>query len=140
MASRARTTTVTTAACLGAVLALAGGTASAQAPADVLSEGAREQSCKTLTVSTVGIPDEFAADAPGGLPSSWPAAPDGTDLPPEVLLRTTSESFNRLYEFAARAGSDLRRADADPPIHGVRCRCPPASPVASTRSRSTTTR
>lgn len=93
-----------------ALLTLAGAPgAQAQAPDEVLSEGAREQSCKLLALSTVGVPDEFAADAAGGPPASWPQAPEAAGLPVQVPLRTETESFNRLFEFATRQGSIYAR-------------------------------
>lgn len=91
---------------LAAVATLLGPVASGagQAPSGPVEEGLVEQSCRLLAASTVGLPDEVRAEPAAGIPSSWEPAPAGL-LPPEVPLRTESETFNRLYEFALRDGS-----------------------------------
>ncbi len=87
------------------MLLLVPASAAAQSPPDVVSEGAREQSCRALAASTVGAPDEAAADpASTDLPVTWTQAPAGL-LPPRVDFRTPVTSFNRLYEFALNAGN-----------------------------------
>ena len=89
--------------------------APAQDPSEPVGEGAVEQSCRTLTGGTAGLPDQApggrrrrpavaAAEGGGELPASWPEAPAGL-LPERVFLRTPSETFNRLYEFATRGGT-----------------------------------
>ncbi len=85
------------------VLALAPA-AVAQDPTQPVEEGAIEQSCRTLTGGTAGIPDQVPAESGGPLPASWPEAPAGL-LPERVFLRTETETFNRLYEFATRGGT-----------------------------------
>ena len=82
--------------------------ASAQDPADPVEEGAREQSCKTLTGGTGGLPDHAPAEAGAAPPATWAEAPAGL-LPASVPLRTRTESFNRLYEFATRGGEIYTR-------------------------------
>ena len=77
--------------------------APAQDPADPVEEGAVEQSCRSLQGGTGGLPDQVPADSGGEPPASWPEAPAGL-LPAQVHLRTQTESFNRLYEFATRGG------------------------------------
>ena len=68
-----------------------------------IEEGAREQSCKALTASTVGFPEDTQADQGAGGQNAWPAAPAGL-LPVRVYLRSATESFNRRYAFATRGG------------------------------------
>lgn len=70
---------------------------------DPVQEGVAEQSCRALTASTVGAPDQVPAEPGLGIPATWAAAPAGL-LPERVALRTASETFNRRYEFATRAG------------------------------------
>lgn len=84
------------------VLALAPA-ALASDPTEPVGEGLIEQSCRTLEGGTAGTPDEVPADVGGELPVTWPEAPPGL-LPDQVYLRTATESFNRLYEFATRDG------------------------------------
>lgn len=106
---------VATAVLTAAAVLVACPGAHAQDPTETLGELAREQSCKALTASTVGIPDQVAADGTADLPASWPAAPTGL-LPERVLLRSATETFNRLYAFATRAGEIyVRRLDRDGP-------------------------
>ena len=81
----------------------------AQDPADPVHEGAVEQSCKSLQGGTAGLPDHVPAESGAEPPATWPEAPPGL-LPSEVDLRTPSESFNRLYEFATREGRIYVRA------------------------------
>lgn len=69
-----------------------------------VEEGAVEQSCRSLVGGTAGAPDQVPAESGGPLPASWPEAPAGL-LPERVFLRTESETFNRLYEFATRNGT-----------------------------------
>ena len=89
--------------------------ASAQDAAGPIDEGVREQSCRALAASTAGAPDPVAADPIIGIPPAWPQAPPGL-LPGRVDLRTESETFNRIYEFATRAGTIYaRRRQADEP-------------------------
>ena len=78
--------------------------AAAQDPGGPAGEGAAEQSCRALVGGTAGLPDQAPAEPAGELPQSWPEAPAGL-LPDRVHLRTQTESFNRLYEFALRAGT-----------------------------------
>jgi len=98
---------------IAAVLSLliAAAPAGAQGIDETLGEGAREQSCRALAAGTGGTPDETAADPVADLPAAWPQAPADL-LPARVDLRTATESFNRLYDFALRDG-DLyaRRKD-----------------------------
>ncbi len=85
-------------------LALAPAVATAQDPGTIVVEGAREQSCRALAASTAGAPDEAAAD-PGSteLPATWTEAPVGL-LPARIDLRTSTTTFNRLYEWALASG------------------------------------
>src|SRR3954454_1003331 len=91
--------------------------AAAQDPTGVVGEGAREQSCRALAAGTVGGADqatagnEQAADpTPAtGLPATWPEAPAALKLPREFPLRTTHETFNRLYAFVTRNGTIYAR-------------------------------
>ncbi len=95
---------------LAAVAALASpALAHAQGPVD---EGAVEQSCKALQGGSAGAPDEVAAEAGPGIPATWPAAPAGL-LPRRVDLRTSTETFNRRYEFATRGGNVYGRDRGD---------------------------
>jgi hypothetical protein len=89
-------------------LALAPG-ALAQEPTGPVEEGAREQSCRALQGGTAGAPDHVPVESGGGLPATWAEAPPGL-LPERVFLRTSSETFNRRYEFARRKGSIYGRA------------------------------
>jgi hypothetical protein len=82
---------------------LAAGAAFGQSPTDPVEEGAVEQSCKSLTGGTAGLPDHVPADSGGEPPASWPEAPEGL-LPAAIHLRTPTQSFNRLYEFALAEG------------------------------------
>lgn len=86
----------------GLVALIAAAPASAADPLDPVGEGVREQSCKALAASTTGLPDYYAADE-GRVPPQWERAEDPS-LPDRVDLRTESETFNRLYEFALRSG------------------------------------
>ena len=87
----------------------------------VAEEGAREQSCRALAAGTVGATDqatagqEQAADpTPStGLPATWPEAPAALKLPREFPLRTTHETFNRLYSFVTRGGRIYARPRTD---------------------------
>lgn len=63
-----------------------------------------DPSCDALLGGTVNAPDEVRADPTRGLPRGWPKAPAGL-LPGHVFLRTGTETFNRLYEFATRRGN-----------------------------------
>jgi hypothetical protein len=86
-----------------AAVALVLAATAAPAIAGPIDEGVREQSCKALAASTVGLPDQ-AQEGPGaGLPAAWARAPAGL-LPRRVYLRTATESFNRRYAFATRHG------------------------------------
>jgi hypothetical protein len=76
----------------------------AQDPGDPVEEGVIEQSCRALQGGTAGAPDQVPAEPAGGIPPSWPEAPAGL-LPERVFMRTATETFNRLYEFATRAGT-----------------------------------
>jgi hypothetical protein len=78
--------------------------AQAQDPGETVGEGAAEQSCRALAGGTAGLPDQVPAEVGGELPASWPEAP-GALLPERVHLRTETETFNRLYEFATRGGT-----------------------------------
>jgi hypothetical protein len=88
---------------------LAAGVAFGQSPTDPVEEGAVEQSCKSLGGGTAGLPDHVPADSGGEPPASWPEAPEGL-LPAAVDLRTPTQSFNRLYEFALAEGKIYARA------------------------------
>src|SRR4051794_25681127 len=90
------------------VLAAATG-ARAQAPDLPIDESVREQSCKSLQGGTAGVPDQAPAGPLGAIPATWPEAPAGL-LPSHVYLRTQTETFNRLYEFATRKGAIYVRA------------------------------
>jgi hypothetical protein len=81
----------------------------AQAPDLPVDESVREQSCKSLQGGTAGVPDQAPAGPVGGIPATWPEAPAGL-LPSHVYLRTQTETFNRLYEFATRKGAIYVRA------------------------------
>ena len=97
-----------------ALVLVAAPTAQGQTPDETLAESEREQSCRALAASTVGLPDPVRSDPGGGLPAGWALAPPGL-VPARVDLRTQTESFNRLYEFALRAGQlYARRAGVDP--------------------------
>lgn len=85
--------------------------ASAQELPETLGEIVREQSCRLLVAATGGIADELPADPVLGIPPTWPAAPAGL-LPERVDLRTSTESFNRLYDFALRGGNIYARMRA----------------------------
>jgi hypothetical protein len=98
-----------------ALIALFAGPALAQDPTDPVNEGAIEQSCKSLQGGTAGLPDHVPAESGAEPPATWPEAPEGL-LPAKVFLRTPSESFNRLYEFATRGGRIyVRTRDGDDP-------------------------
>src|SRR3954468_19841696 len=86
-----------------AVATAVAATAQAQAPDLPVDESVREQSCKSLQGGSAGLPDQAPAGPIGGIPATWPEAPTAL-LPKHVYLRTQSETFNRLYEFAARGG------------------------------------
>jgi hypothetical protein len=77
--------------------------AAADPTTDPVTEGLREQSCRSLAASTVGFPDQAPAEGGAGGDLAWPAAAPGL-LPGRVHLRTATESFNRRYAFATRAG------------------------------------
>jgi hypothetical protein len=83
--------------------------AGAQGLGDPVEEGLREQSCRALAGGTAGAPDQAPAESRGGIPSMWARAPAGL-LPNRVVLRTASQTFNRRYEFATRAGTIYVRA------------------------------
>ena len=68
-----------------------------------IEEGAREQSCKSLAASTVGLQDQTSQDQDTGAIRALPAAPAGL-LPSRVYLRTQRDTFNRRYAFATRRG------------------------------------
>jgi hypothetical protein len=80
----------------------------AQAPTDPVEEGAVEQSCRTLSGGTGGLPDQVPGEAGSEPPASWPEAADGL-LPGKVHLRTRTQTFNRLYEFALAEGQIYTR-------------------------------
>lgn len=76
----------------------------AQSPAGMVDELLREQSCQLLAVSTVGVPDLLRLDpASSAMPADWPLG-DQQRLPTQVPLRTSTTSFNRLFEFALDRG------------------------------------
>src|SRR3954469_4948460 len=89
--------------------------APAQSPNLPIDESVREQSCKSLQGGTAGTPDQAPSGPVSGIPPTWAEAPAGL-LPRHVYLRTQTESFNRLYEFAARKGAIYvrKRDSADP--------------------------
>ena len=90
-------------------LVLAGApAAAAQSPGDLIDEGLREQSCRSLQGGTAGAPDQAPAEPGAGVPVTWPEGPAG--LPASVFLRTPAQSFNRRYEFALLAGRVYVRA------------------------------
>src|SRR3954452_6833870 len=78
--------------------------AQAQAPDLPVDESVREQSCKSLQGGTAGMPDQAPAGPIGGIPATWPEPPPGL-RPRHVYLRTQTETFNRLYEFATLGGA-----------------------------------
>jgi hypothetical protein len=96
---------VTAAAVAGLVLAAAS-TAHAQVPpySGPVEEGVREQSCRSLAAASAGLPDQAPADGDSGALAALPPAPDNL-LPPEIHLRTRTDSFNRRYAFATRNGT-----------------------------------
>ena len=55
------------------------------------------------------MPDHAPAESGAEPPATWPEPPAGL-LPDAVHLRTPTESFNRLYEFATRDGRIYARA------------------------------
>lgn len=87
----------------------------AQSPGDPVEQGAIEQSCKSLQGGSAGTFDQTADANPGSFPPTWTEAPAGL-LPAHVYLRTATETFNRLYEFATRGGQiyGRPRSSADP--------------------------
>ena len=87
------------------------GPLAAQEPTDPVEEGAVEQSCRSLEGGSGGAPDHAPAEAGAEPPATWTEAAPGL-LPPAVHLRTATQSFNRLYEFATAAGSIYVRARA----------------------------
>jgi hypothetical protein len=91
-------------ACVALALAAAP-PARGQAPDLPVDESVREQSCKSLQGGSAGTPDQAPAGPVAPIPPSWPEAPAAAALPRHVYLRTQSETFNRLYEFAARHGA-----------------------------------
>jgi hypothetical protein len=91
------------------VALLVPGAASAQEPTDPVEEGAVEQSCRSLEGGSAGLPDHVPGESGSEPPATWPEAPAGL-LPAAVHLRTPSQSFNRLYEFATDGGRIYARA------------------------------
>src|SRR6266550_2926268 len=85
------------------VLALVPGVTSADPVTSPIDEGLREQSCKSLAASTVGLQDQTSQDQDTGAIRALPAAPAGL-LPSRVYLRTQRDTFNRRYAFATRRG------------------------------------
>ena len=85
-------------------MALALGTLAAPAAADPVDDSLVEQSCRSLTGGTMGVPDNYASESPGAFPAGWPEAPPGL-LPDAVAMRTQATTFNRLYEFATANGA-----------------------------------
>jgi hypothetical protein len=104
-------------ATVAALIALVAVPAAAQGPdpADPVQQGAVEQSCRSLQGGSAGAPDQVPAEGGSSFPPAWPEAPHGL-LPARVYLRTATETFNRRYEFATRAGQIYGRArdSADP--------------------------
>jgi hypothetical protein len=93
----------------GLALAVAA-TAHAQDPyAGPVEGGVREQSCRALEASSAGLPDQVPAEGDSGALQALPPAPAGL-LPDELHLRTASETFNRRYAFATRAGTIYAQA------------------------------
>src|SRR5437763_15166738 len=84
--------------------AVAAGGASADPVTTPISEGVREQSCKALAASTVGVPEASPSGQDTGALDALPAAPRGL-LAPRVYLRTRRDTFNRRYAFATRRGT-----------------------------------
>src|SRR5439155_3244603 len=91
------------AAIASAAIALLAGPAAADPVTGPIDEGIREQSCKALAASTVGLPEQTGVDQPAALPPTWTPAPRAL-LPRRVHLRTATETFNRKYAFAVRRG------------------------------------
>jgi len=88
------------AAAAALLLATAAG-AHAQTPT---TDPAVEAACLALHPGgTGGEPDPVRADPTGPPPATWPQAPAGL-LPERVDLRGTTETFNRVYDFALRDG------------------------------------
>ena len=99
-----------------AVALVAARPAAAQAPTTPLAESLVEQSCRSLNPGgSGGAADPQRADPSTGLPPSWAPAPAGL-VPARVDLRSSTETFNRLYEFALRGGRLYahRRGAGDP--------------------------
>ena len=69
-----------------------------------VEEGVREQSCRQLEASSAGAPDQSAQDQDSGALDALPPAPENL-LPPDIHLRTQTDSFNRRYAFATRDGA-----------------------------------
>src|SRR3954468_17704564 len=101
--------------CVAVALAVTA-TARAQAPSLPVDESVREQSCKLLQGGSAGTPDQAPAGPVAPIPASWPEAPAAAGLPKRVFLRTATETFNRLYEFATRKGAIYvrNRSSSDP--------------------------
>ncbi len=73
-------------------------------------------SCAALNPGgTVNTPDPVRAGPAAPLPDSWPEAAPG-QAPKQVHLRSSTETFNRLYEFSLAAGGLFahRRGGAEP--------------------------
>jgi hypothetical protein len=110
---------VRAAVAVGVAVSLLVAAAVAQAQGEGLDravgEGVREQSCLALAASTVGAPERIPAAPTIGIPPTWDPAPAGL-LPAEVHFRGPRESFNRVYEFAARGGEIYvrKRGSQDP--------------------------
>jgi len=85
------------AAAIAAIALVAAPGSPAQAPSGPLD-------CADLAGGTAGLPDEVPTEGGGPLPATWAEAPAGL-LPDRVYLRTETETFNRLYEFATRNGT-----------------------------------
>jgi len=68
-----------------------------------VSDPTTDASCAALWAGTAGIPVEsLTRSIPGtNIEQSWESAGSG-DLPEEVDIRTTTETFNRRYQFALR--------------------------------------
>src|SRR5438874_891103 len=92
-----------------AMLATAAAPTSASGPGDPVEQGAIEQSCRSLAGGSAGTFDQTADAAPDAFPAAWTEAPKGL-LPAHVYFRTQTETFNRLYEIAARGGQIYGRA------------------------------
>ncbi len=86
---------------------VAASTSIGRAGAGPIAAGTVEQSCEHVYQAEAPQPGEPAGGTPG-IPADWAKAPPGL-LPDRVFLRTETEGFNRLYDFATRRGGIFAR-------------------------------